>query len=173
MLVIGAVVIKNLRVNTIPLTPEERKERSSTPLTVLQKTSLAGFCVGIAECDALYIIFRTRGGAAEYWENDDMRLLVVSIFIGVLVVQSLLIGLATSRADERELRAIKSAPKFQVVAILVGLVLWQIYLGQKFHDAGAVPIVYNYLTFGTIFILYMLSWFAGVLYSGRFGRLDA
>gem|GEM_PF-945083 len=173
MLVVGAVFIKKLRESSVPLTAEERKERSSVPLSLLQKVSLAGLVLGIAECDALYIIFRTKGGAAEYWENDSMRLLVVAIFIGTLVVQSFLIALASRTADEREQRAIKAAPQFQVVGIIIGLALWQLYLGQKFHDAGTVPIVYNYLTFGTIFILYMLSWFTGVLCSNRFGRLDA
>jgi hypothetical protein len=173
MLVVGAVFIKKLRGNSVPLTPEERKERSSVPLSLLQKVSLAGLVLGIVECDALYIIFRIKGGSAEYWDNDSMRLLVVAIFIGTLVVQSVFIGIGTRGADERELRAIKSAPQFQVVAIIIGLVLWQTYLGQKFHDTGAIPVVYNYLTFGTIFILYMMSWFAGVLCSNRFGRLDA
>ena len=173
MLLAGAIVIKKLRAERVPLTAEERKERASAPLTTLQKASLAGLCISVAECDALYIIFRVNGGAAEYWENDDMRLLVVGIFIVSLVLQSLLIALGSRSADEREKRAIKAAPQFQVIAILGGLVLWLLYVGQQFHDAQAVPMVYTYLTFGTMFILYMLGWFVGVLCSGRFGRLDA
>ncbi|MBC8327196.1 MAG: hypothetical protein H8E31_00440 [Planctomycetes bacterium] len=150
--------------------PEERAELALPSLTPRQKASWLGLLVGVAECIALAALFRVKGGAAVYWEDPEMRLQVIAIFIGVMVLQTILMAAASRRADERDLRVIRTAPQFQAVGLLLGLAAWNIWLGENFHDQGAVPMVYIYLSLGSLFILYLSCWFAGVLLGYRLGR---
>jgi hypothetical protein len=78
--------------------------------------------------------------------------------------------LAVSRADEREKRVVRIAPQFQVIGLMLCVVAWAVYLGKSFHADGAIPMVYNYLSLGSFFIIFMVTWFVGVLLGGRWER---
>mgnify|MGYP006865026473 CR=1 FL=1 len=173
MLVVGAFVLVRLRADSVPLSPEDRAEWSRVPLTALQKWSWLGLLLGLVECGVLYAFFAAKGGAAVYWEDDAMRLQVVGIFLGVQILQAMTMALGSRSADERDQRVLRLAPQVQAVGLLLGLAGWNVFLGQKFHDEGAVPMVYTYLTFGSLLIVYMTCWFAGVLLGYRLGRIHA
>jgi hypothetical protein len=126
--------------------------------------------LGLVEVAALIFIFMDRGGPSVYWNDDAMRLQVAGIFIGGLVAHALMMGWASARADERDREVMRLAPQVQVVGLMLGLAAWHIFLGQRFHDEGAIPMVYNYLIFGSLFILFMLTWFLGVLLGYRLHR---
>ncbi len=171
MIVVGAFVLTRLRAEAVPLSPEDRAEWRREPLTPLQKWSWAGLALGLAEAVGLYSFFAAKGGAAVYWEDDAMRLQVVGIFLSVQILQTLMMALGSRSADERDQRVLRLAPQVQAVGLLLGLAGWNVYLGQSFHEEGAVPMVYTYLTFGSLLIVYMTGWFAGVLLGYRLGRI--
>jgi len=163
-------VLKHMRAANAPFSAEEQSEWSHTPLTSVQKIAWCGLLFGLVESVILITIFLQNGGPANYWEDDAMRLQVAGIFIGGLVIQAVLMSLAAARADERDRSVMRVAPQVQVVGQMLGLAAWHIFLGQRFHDEGAIPMVYNYLTFGSQFILFMITWFAGVLLGYRLQR---
>ncbi len=172
-LVAGLAVFVRLRADRAPLSPEQRAEWARTPLSPLQKFAWLGLLLGLAEGVGLILYFRHFGGAETYWEDDATRHRVVGIFLGGMVFQSILMALSCRGADERELRLIRAAPQFQAVGLLLGVAAWNVYLGQSFHEQGAVPMVYHYLGFGSLFILYLTTWFAGVLLASRLAPLHA
>ncbi len=58
-----------------PLSPEERSELAKAPMPGLQRRAWWGLAVsGLTLVSVASILFSQ--GAAAYWENDDLRLLV-------------------------------------------------------------------------------------------------
>jgi hypothetical protein len=51
----------------------------------------------------------------------------------------------------------------QSTAVLLALAAWLVGLTQRFHDQGAVPMVYMYLIFGSIILVMMIAQSLGVL----------
>ena len=102
-------------------------------------------------------------------ENDSLRLTVVGIFIGGLFayVAILLLAVAKGKAegnlDERDRRILGQASTAQSALILLSLAAWMIYLAEKFRDAGAVPVVYLYLIFGSVVIVNIIGQAVGIL----------
>ena len=123
----------------------------------------------------------TTYGAAEYWENDDLRLTVVAIFIAGMATH---VGLLTAMVsplwseegelDERDRQVLAQAPTIQTGLVLLTLAAWNISLIGRFHDQGAVPIVYLYLIFGTIVLVSLIGHSAGIVVGywmgSRFGE---
>jgi len=162
--------LRHQRAANPPFSNEEQSEWSSTPLTSVQKVAWLAVILGLVEIAALVFIFLARGGPSVYWNDDAMRLQVAGIFIGGLVAHAVMMSWAAARADERDREVMRLAPQVQVVGLMLGLATWHIFLGQRFHDDGAIPMVYNYLIFGSMFILFMLTWFIGVLLGYRLHR---
>lgn len=111
----------------------------------------------------MVLMIMTRGGAAAYWENDSLRLQVVGIFLAGLVSCSLLSALAQSKADERERWVLTWGALGQSRALILVMVLWSVILTQRFHDQGAIPVVYFYLILGSLFIVQLVAHFCGIL----------
>ena len=119
-------------------------------------------------------------GAAEYWEHDDLRMLVVAIFLGGIIAHPLASYLFQLRAelsgsvDEREAAIQSRAPTIQPPAILLTLAAWLLTLVRRYHDEGAVPMVYLYLIFGSVILVMMITKSLGVLlghwYGQRYGK---
>ncbi len=59
------------------LTREERDEIAGAPMPVLQKRAWLGLLVGAGTLIVITVILMTQGGAAEYWDNDSLRLTVM------------------------------------------------------------------------------------------------
>ena len=119
-------------------------------------------------------------GAAEYWENDELRLTVVAIFIVGIVAHPIVSNLfritsfLKEHVDEREDAIVSRASIVQPPAILITLAAWLITLTQRYHEQGAVPVVYPYLMFGSVILVLMISQSVGVLLghwmAGRHGQ---
>ena len=60
---------------------EERDELATAPMPALQKRALWGLLVSVVTL-AITTGIVSRYGAAEYWDNDSLRLTVMAIFIG-------------------------------------------------------------------------------------------
>jgi len=150
------------------LTAEELADMAGTPMPVLQKRAWWGLAIGVAALATASVMVATRG-AVEYWENDGFRLTVMGIFIAGLLGSALvthlpLVGLeARGGLDERDRAVLARAPTAQATLMLLGLAGWLVALGQKFHEAGAVPMVYLYLMFGSLVLLMMIGLSVGIL----------
>jgi len=157
------------------LSPEERDEMARAPMSLSQKGAWCGLLIAFATLLAIAAILASKG-AVEYWENDDLRSLVVAIFIGGLIAHSVLPHLFRLRADqsgsidERE-RSIESrGPIEQPPAILITLAAWNLMLALRYHDEGAVPMVYLYLIFGSVILVMMITQSFGILLGHWIGQ---
>ena len=154
------------------LTRDERTEMAGAPMPVLQKRAWLGLLIGGGTLILIAVILMTRGGAAEYWDNDSLRLTVMLIFIvglashaGILlapVVRAELGG--GGQVDERDKAVLSRAGTIQSGVVLVTLAAWLLFLTNKFHDQGAVPVVYLYLLFGAIIMFHMIGQSIGILF---------
>ncbi len=55
------------------------------------------------------------------------------------------------------------AGAIQSGVVLVALAAWILALANRFHDQGAVPVVYLYLLFGSIIIFNFIGQSVGIL----------
>jgi hypothetical protein len=151
-----------------PVSADEREEMANAPLSPSQKGALWGLLIGLGTLATITAILITKG-AAEYWENDDLRLLVVAIFIGGIVAHPLVSNLChiksvlKGRVDEREGAIVSRSSIVQPPAILLTLAVWLLILTKRYHEQGAVPVVYLYLMFGSIILVMMTAQSVGVL----------
>ena len=153
------------------LTREEREEIADAPMPVLQKRAWWGLFVGGGTLIVITVILMTQGGAAEYWDNDNLRITVMLIFIaglalhaGILlspVVRSEFGG--KSEVDERDKTVLSRAGAIQSGVVVVALAAWVVSLTNRFHDQGAVPVVYLYLLFGSIIMFHVIGQSIGIL----------
>ena len=150
------------------MTPEERAEMAAAPMPALKKRALLGLSIG-ALTAAIVTWMVATNGAAEYWDNDDLRLAVAVVFVAGLVAHSLVPALfmlkdeLANRIDERDQAILARAPVVQSTAVLLALASWMVSLAQRFHEQGAVPMVYMYLIFGSIILVMMIAQSFGVL----------
>ncbi len=167
-----AIVAGVLLVRTMPrrgeVSREERNELATAPMPALQKRAVWGLLVSVATL-AITTGIVSRYGAAEYWDNDSLRLTVMAIFIGGLFAYVLILLIAVAKQksegslDERDRLILSQASGAQSAMVLLTLVAWVIYLAEKFRDAGAVPVVYLYLIFGCVVIVNIIGQAVGIL----------
>ena len=122
--VLAAVLLFRLRPHLEGLSPEERAEMASAPMPCQQKRAWWGLLIGVVTLSVISAILFTRG-AAEYWENDDLRLLVVGIFLGGLFAYvGTLFPILAGRyreegMDEVDRLILSRTPNVQSAAVLV------------------------------------------------------
>jgi len=166
--VVGGVMLVRMMPRRGEVSREERSDLASAPMPALQKRAMWGLLVTVSTL-AIITVILSRYGAAEYWDNDSLRLTVMAIFIGGLFAYVLILliavvkGKADGSLDERDRLILSQAATAQTVLILFTLVAWIIYLTEKFHDAGAVPVVYLYLIFGSVVIVNIIGQAVGIL----------
>jgi small-conductance mechanosensitive channel len=141
---------------------------AGAPMPALQKRAWGGLVSGLGTLGIIMAILFNRD-AAEYWENDDLRLLVVGIFIGGLLLHAAVSILPLVREeresgiDERDRSVLGRAATTQSALVLLGLAAWVLYLARRFHDQGVVPVVYLYLIFGSIILVNQIGQSLGIL----------
>lgn len=151
-----------------PLSREERAELSAGPKPMLQKRALLGFGVIAATLAATFGIV-SQVGAETYYDDDKIRLTVVLIFIAGMMIYSLIVPVsllgmrARGTLDELDRKVLAKAPAFQSAAMLLAFAAWAIYLSESYHAAGAVPLVYIFLMFGTLVLVNLLAHAGGIL----------
>ena len=166
--VVGTVFLVRSWPSRAEVSPEEREEMASTPMAPLQKRAWWSLLIGAVTLGVISAILISEGAAA-YWEDDNLRLTVVAIFLGGLVayVSVLLIPLHKGRTegglDERDRAILSRAPHVQSGIMLVTLAAWLVALPKMFHEEGAVPVVYLYLMFGSVVIVTIIGQSLGIL----------
>ena len=166
--VVGIVLLVRAWPRHPPLSAEERAEMANAPMPLLQKRAWWSFAIGVATFGVIAAILTDRGAAA-YWENDNLRLTVVGIFIGglfahvAILLRPSLKGNRGGGFDERDRLVLSRAPHAQSAAVILALATWMIVLSERFHDQGAVPMVYLYLIFGTAILVNLIGQSVGIL----------
>jgi hypothetical protein len=165
------VVAVALLVRSLPqrvkLSPEERAEMAATPMPPLQKRAWWGLLVTAGTLAVITAILMNRGAAA-YWDNDNLRLTVVGIFVAGLFVYvgTLLLPLIKGdmrQLDERDRIVLSKAGTVQSAVVLLALAAWLITLTERFREQGAIPVVYLYLIFGSVVLVNLLGQSLGIL----------
>ena len=162
-----------------PLSPEERGELAKAPMSSLHRRAWWGLAIsGLTLVSVASILFSQ--GAAAYWENDDLRLLVMGIFLGGMFAYVAVVLVASARdehanrLDERDQVILRRAATTQVAMVILTLAAWLVALPKMFHEQGAVPVVYLYLMFGSVILVTLLGQSLGILIGywigGRFGQ---
>jgi len=174
LIVSVALFLRMLVKHRVPATsPEEREELAHLPMTPLQKRAWWGLLIGLAMTLAIVIVIG-RASAAVYFEDDDLRLVVLGL-LGLTLLSFLFVvvpaGLAAGsrRLDERDQRVLSSAPHFQAAACLVTVTFWAIALTETFRGEG-IPTDYMYLVSWSTFLAYMVAHSAGILFGYWFAR---
>ena len=140
--VLAAVLLFRLRPHVQGLSPEERAEMASAPMPRQQKRAWWGLAIGVVTLAVISTIL-FKQGAAEYWENDDLRLLVVGIFLGGLfaymgtVLPVLAERHREGSMDEVDRLVLSRAPNVQSAAVLVALAVWLTSLTRMLDRSGS------------------------------------
>jgi hypothetical protein len=159
------------------LSPEELAEIGDAPMPTMQKRAIWGFVIGMAAFAIIAAILSAKGAMA-YWEDDNLRLQVLGIFmIGLLgsvgvTHLPLIHRRARRQLDERDRTVLSHAPAAQTALVVLGLAAWVVTLAQRFHDTGVVPVVYLYLIFGSVILLMVIGQSLGVLVGYWIGVRD-
>lgn len=157
------------------LTAEERTEIAGSPMTRLQKSAWWGLLFGTAAL-AITAALLNRFGVDEYWNNDNFRLIVAGIFIAGLagcaafLAAAVKTGRASAGLDERDRGVLARSGTYQTIFIILTMAIWLVSLGEKFHDAGAIPMVYLYLMFGSVILSNFIGQFTGILLGYKLGE---
>ncbi len=166
--VVGAVIGAKAWPRKPDLTEEERAELAGAPMPYGMKGALVGFIIAVVTLGVIMGILM-KSGAMAYWEDDDLRLIVVGIFLAGLVGHVTVTGLLMAKAefqgkiDERDQAVMARAPAAQSALVLIGLAIWTTYLTREFRAEGAIPVVYMYLIFGSVILLVLMGQSLGIL----------
>ena len=134
----------------------------------LQKRAWWSLLIGVVTGGTITLLLATNGAVA-YWEHDSFRLTVTGIFIGGLVLHAIVLSSSVMRSkrsgtlDERDRQILNHAPNAQSAAVLLALAAWMICLTERFHDQGAVPVVYLYWIFGSVILVNIFAQAIGIL----------
>jgi hypothetical protein len=166
-LVAGTLLVR--KVSSRPdLTAEERVEMTSAPVPGMARRAGWGLLIISVAVAVISGILFTQGAAA-YWENDDLRLLVVGIFLAGLLAYVFVVPVMLAsdeqrgRLDERDLSILRRSATGQTTTVILTMAAWLTVLPRMFHSEGAVPVVYLYLMFGSVFFGMMLGQALGIL----------
>jgi len=156
------------------LSPEELADIAETPMPTLQKRAWLALSIGIGALAIITAILSSKG-ATSYWVDDDLRLVILGIFMvgllgsfGVTNLQLMRLR-GRKQLDERDRAVLARAPTAQMTLVVLGVAAWVIGLTQHFHDEGTVPVVYLYLMFGSVILLMMIGQSLGILLGYWFG----
>jgi hypothetical protein len=165
-IVLAAVALLRARASVIPLSPEGKDEFARLPMTPLQKTAWMGFAGGLALGGGILLIFFSNGGAQGYDKDPGMRMQILGLFLASILNFTVFSALARKLADERDKAVLAWAPHTQAISIVLLVAAWCTVLPIRFHDEGAAPTIFCYLLSGSVWLVYMFSFFIGILLGG-------
>jgi uncharacterized membrane protein len=132
----------------------------------LQKRALYSFITGLILTIILVVILAVQGDITAFERDQNLRLVMYAVMIGVPLVYLILVNLTLrkpSQIDERDRIIIERSSRVQWMAIIFSLAAWMIGLTEVYREQGQVPIAFITLIFVSILIISILAQSLGIL----------
>jgi uncharacterized membrane protein len=136
----------------------------------LQKRALYSLIIGIALTIALIIVFLIKGDVTAFDREENYRLIVYAVLIGVPLVYLILVNLTLrkrTQIDERDRLIVERSSRDQWLAVIFSLAAWTIILTEIYHDQRQVPVAFLNLIFISTLIISTLAQSLGILLGYR------
>ena len=138
----------------------------------LQKRALYGLVLGGVWVIAIVVVLILNGGASTFDEDSGFTFILAGLFAGGLIANFLVMR-KPGQLDERDKLIKVRAPKIQLWAVFIALVVWSHSLNQYYGDQGQIPVSFPYLILYSLFIVNVLAESLGILVGyWRMGRND-
>jgi uncharacterized membrane protein/predicted secreted protein len=145
------------------------------PWTPIQRRAMLSLAIGALASGCAVIVFLAVGPEKALEESTVRRLVLGLALVGLLapavfdILARSLWRRPGSRVviDERDERILQQAPRTQVVAIIVSMVIWLVILNEAFREAGWIPVMFLTLIFWSCLLVAMLALPLGVLLGYR------
>ncbi len=111
---------------------------------------------------ALVVVFIVNGGVSTFSENTGFTLILAGLFAGGIVAHFFVMR-KPGIVDERDKLIMGRAPKVQLWAVFIALVVWSHSLTQFYGDEGQIPVSFPYLMLNSLFIVNVLAQSLGIL----------
>jgi hypothetical protein len=132
----------------------------------LQKKALYSLVIGLVLAIALVLILVIQGDITSFENNQNLRLIIYAVLIGVPLAYLLLVNSTLRKpgqVDERDRLIILRSSRAQWLAVIFSLAAWTITLTEVYRDQGQVPIAFLNLIFVSILIIGVLAQSLGIL----------
>jgi len=132
----------------------------------LQKRALYSFVIGLILTAVLTAVLVIKGDVADFYEDENLRLIMYAVLIGVPLIYLILVNITLRRpaqVDERDKIIIERSSRTQWLAIIFSLAAWTIILTEVYRGQGQVPIAFLNLIFVSILIISTLAQSLGIL----------
>ena len=128
----------------------------------LQRRALFGLVLGVAWVITIVVVFIVNDGVSAFGEDTGFSLILIGLFAGGLIAHSLVMR-KPGQVDERDKLIMDRAPKVQLWAVFIALVVWSHSLTQFYLDEGQIPVGFPYLILNSLFIVNVLAQSGGIL----------
>jgi uncharacterized membrane protein len=132
----------------------------------LQKRALYSLVIGLVLTIILIVVLVAQGDIAVFDSNQNLRLVMYVVFIGVPLINLILMDVSLrkpTQLDERDRLIMGKSVRTQWLAIIFSLVAWTITLTEIYRNEGQVPIAFLNLIFVSILIISTLAQSLGIL----------
>ena len=132
----------------------------------LQKRALYSLVIGVILAIALSVVFIAKGNVTTFDEDLGFRLIVYALWIAVPLAYLMVVNLTLRKPeqlDERDRSILARAPKVQLLAVIISLLVWVIVLTEVYWDQGQIPVIFLYLIFMSVLIVSTLAQSIGIL----------
>ncbi len=132
----------------------------------LQKRALYSFITGLVLTIALAVVLVVQGDVTAFDREQNVRLIMYAVMIGVPLVYLLLVNLSLrkpTQVDERDRLVVERSVKAQWWAVIFSLSAWTIVLTEVYRSPGQLPIAFLNLIFVSTLIISTLAQSLGIL----------
>lgn len=145
------------------------------PWTPIQRRAALSLGIGALASAAAIVAFLLLGPERALAETGPRRLVLGLALLGLLAPAAFDILArsvwrrpgSTVVIDERDDRILQQAPRTQVQAVVVSLVIWIVILNEAFWSVGSIPLMFLTLIFWSCLLVIMLALPLGVLLGYR------
>jgi len=132
----------------------------------LQKRAFVSLVLGSVLAVALVVVFLVKGDVTTFDTDLGFRLIVYALWIGVPLVYLITMNLTIKKPkqlDERDRLIMERAPKVQLFAVIISLIIWIIVLTEVYWGSGQLPVVFLTLIFISTLVISTLAQSLGIL----------
>ena len=128
----------------------------------LQKRALYGLVLGVVWAITIVVVFIVNGGVSTLSEDTGFFWILAGLFAGGLIANFLVMR-KPGQVDERDKLIMGRAPKVQLWAVFIAMVVWAHSLTQFYGDEGQIPVSFPHLMLYSLFIVNVLAQSVGIL----------